>query len=67
MLEQESDKLHKELGRWIDKEKNPKVLKAKKKGTWIDSVSVRYSDGSQDSEPSNNHISVFSSHQTKLN
>ena len=44
MLEQESDKLNGELGRGIEKEKNPKVLKENKKGTWIDSVGVGYGD-----------------------
>ena len=67
MLEQESDKLNRELRRGIDKEKNPKVLKIEKKGTWIYWVSVRYSDGSEDSESLDNYISAFSSHQTKLN
>lgn len=60
MLEQESDKLNGDLGRGIEEENNPKVLKEKKKGTWIDSVGVGYGDWSQDGEPLDNHISAFS-------
>ena len=66
MLEQESDKSNRELERGIDKEKNPKILKVKKKGTWINSVGVGYGNGSQDSKPLDNHISAFSPNQTKL-